>query len=108
MGRRASPPGGTLRLRSGQARETPVAPLLRNYAAGDAVSCVTCGIGLLVVGLGVHHDGGSSVAVQRMAVAAERNVFILPPEICFAIGGNGKSCAIPNLVAFRIFQTLPP
>jgi len=80
--------------------------LLCNHAAGDAVAGIARGVGLLVVGLGVHHDCRASVAEQRMAVAAERNVFILPPEMCFAIGGYGKVWTIPSMVAFRIFQTM--
>jgi len=45
-------------------RSLPCQGLLFNYAAGDAVAGVACGIGLLVVGLGVHYECCSAVAEE--------------------------------------------
>ena len=44
--------------------------LLCDYAAGDAVAGIACGVGLLVVGFRMDNDRCASVAVERMAVAA--------------------------------------
>jgi len=80
--------------------------LLRNHTAGDAVAGVARGVGLLVVGLGVHYDCGASVAEQGMAVAAERDVFILPLEMRFAVRAHGEVGVVTGVVTFRILQSM--
>src|SRR5208282_4392458 len=82
------------------------AALLRNRAAGDAVASVSRRVRLLVVSLGVHHDGRASVAIQRMAVAAEVDVFIFPLEMRFAVRPHREVGAIAGVVAFRILQSM--
>src|SRR6266404_9933071 len=114
----------TLRLRSGQAREgarphtspsphepvptrsMPAQRLLLNYAAGDAVAGVARGVGLLVVGLRVDHKRCSAVAEQRMAVFAERHVFILCFEMRFAIRPHGEVGVVASMVALGILQSM--
>src|SRR5208282_323277 len=80
--------------------------LLRNHTAGDAVAGIARGVGLLIVGLGVRYDCGASVAEQRMAVAAERDVFILPLEMRFAVRVHGEVGVVAGVVTFRILQSM--
>ncbi len=80
--------------------------LLCNHTAGDAVAGIARGVGLLVVGFGVHHESGASVAEQRMAVAAERDVFILPLEMRFAVRAHREVGVVTGVVTFRILQSM--
>ena len=80
--------------------------LLRNHAAGDAVACVAGRIGFLIVGFGVDYKRGASVTEERMAVAAEVDIFVLALEMRFAIGGYGKVWTVSGVVAFRILQAM--
>jgi len=80
--------------------------LLRNHTAGNAVAGIARGIGFLVVGLGVDYEGCASVAEQRMAVAAERDVLILPLEMSFAVRAHREVGVVASVVTFRILQSM--
>src|SRR6266404_1020677 len=87
-------------------RFVPAQRLLRNCAAGDAVAGVARGVGLLVVGLRVDHKRCSAVAEERMAVLAERHVFILCFEMRFAIRPHGEVGVVAGMVALGILQSM--
>src|SRR5580700_3210608 len=78
----------------------------RNHTAGNSITRVACGVGLLVVSLCVNDEGCASSAEQRMAVGAEVDIFIIPLEMRFAIGVRREVGIVAGMVAFRIIQSM--
>ena len=80
--------------------------LLRDCAAGDAISGSSGWIGLVIVCLGVDDDCGASVAEERVRVGAESDVLVLDLRIGFAFRVDGEVRHVSGMVAFGIFQTV--
>src|SRR6266852_2033403 len=87
-------------------RSVPAQRLLLNHAAGDAVAGVACRVGLLVVSIGVHYECCAAVAEERMAVLAERHVFIFGFEMRFAVSADREIGIVAVVVAFGILQSM--
>ncbi len=51
-------------------------------------------------------ERGASIAEQGMAVAAERDVRVLPLEMRFAFGVDGKVWTVASVMALRILQSM--
>src|SRR5882724_9099768 len=64
--------------------------LFRDHTAGDAVACVSCRIGLQVVGLGMNHECRPPIAEQGVAVVAESDVLVHYLELGCALGAYSE------------------
>ncbi len=80
--------------------------LFRNHAAGDAVSGVARGIGLLVVGLGVDNERCTAITEYRVAVVAPVDILIKNMEMRFAVRTRGEVGVVAGVVALRILQSM--
>jgi hypothetical protein len=80
--------------------------LLGDYAAGDAVSSISCGIRFHVVRFGMDHERRAAVTEKGMIVIAQVHVGIRCLEFGLAIGFHGKILHVAGVVAFRILQTV--
>ena len=81
--------------------------LLRDCAAGDAVSGVAGGIGLHVISLGVDDDGGAAVAEKRVGAVAEGNVVVFESGVGFAFHVDDEVLHVAGVVAFGIVEAVP-
>ena len=80
--------------------------LLRNCAAGDAISGSAGGIGRIVVRFRVDDDRSASVAEERVGVGAEGYVFVLDLRIGFALGVDGEVFHVAGVMAFGIVESM--
>lgn len=80
--------------------------LFAQQAAGDAVSGVARWVGFLVISLGVDDKRRATVAEQRMAAAADRDVLIFHLEVGFAVRVDGEVRVIAGVMAFGILQAV--
>src|ERR1700676_2854674 len=80
--------------------------LLRDCAAGDAISGSSGWIGLVIVCLGVDDDCGASVAEERVRVGAESDVLVLDLRIGFALGVDGEVFHVAGVMAFGIVESV--
>jgi hypothetical protein len=99
-------PSCSLDGRGARPHTIPSQKLFRDHSARDALSGVACGVGFLVVGFGVDDQSRAPVAIERMAVGAEINVFIIHRQMEFAVRFDRDVRIVAGMVAFRILQAM--
>src|ERR1700756_1748127 len=79
--------------------------LFRDHPTSNAVPRVSCGIGLIVVGLRVHHDR-RTVGQQRMRAVLERDIGILQLSLRLAVGSYREILHVAGMMSFGIVESM--
>src|ERR1700756_3675598 len=79
--------------------------LFRNHSTSNAVPRVPRGIGLIVVGLRVHHDR-RTVGQQRKRAVLERDIGILQLSLRLAVGSYCEVLHVAGVMSFGIVETM--
>src|SRR6266849_5150240 len=80
--------------------------LLRDDTAGDAAAAVAGGIGLVVVGIGVHDERGRLVAEHRVGAGAERDGLRGDVEAALPRGRHHQVGQVARVRARRVHATV--
>src|SRR6476660_3339877 len=84
----------------------PKQPLLLDHPARDAISRISCRIGLQVISLGMNDQGGTAVAEKRVAVISESDIRVQHFQLGTPIRLHGEVVHIAGVMAFRILQAV--
>ena len=83
-----------------------MASLFLDNAARDTWAGIARGIRLHVVGLAMHHEGGSAIAEQRMRVVPEIDAPVGDGRSGAALGIRGEVQHVARVMTLRVFEPM--